>query len=347
MPSPEPPPDNFVQILERVWWRLDRALDATSLRAAARLYIAEALLAGTCTLFDHHESPCWIEGSLDVLAAACRELKIRALLCYGASERNEGREEARRGLAECARFIRSLPEDDPLMRGAVALHASFTVSDETLREAGDLARELGGVVHVHLAEDAADVRDAVARGYRGVLDRLLELRALPRGSILAHGVHLSAPEVQRAAAAGLWLVQNPRSNRGNDVGYPTHLSESSAVALGTDGYPADMDVEFAALRAEATAARLHEREADLLGRLHGGFRLANELFHTRLGQLPAAGGAPVSADLRVLDERGVRHVIVAGALVVHEGELLTGDISEIREQARAAAPLLWSRMRAL
>ena len=134
------------------------AIDEASLRAAARLYVAEALLHGTTTLVDHHESPRLIEGSLDVLADACHELGARALLCYGATERNGGRDEASRGLTECRRFIET--NSRPLVRGVVGLHASFTVSDETLREAAALCRELDSVVHVHLAEDRADVEDA-------------------------------------------------------------------------------------------------------------------------------------------------------------------------------------------
>src|SRR3989339_156222 len=104
--SPAPPveqgfsPAPFLKILQRVWWRLDRALDDRSLRAAANLYVAEALLHGTTVVVDHHESPHFIEGSLDVLADACQSLGMRSLLCYGATERNGGREEALRGLEE-------------------------------------------------------------------------------------------------------------------------------------------------------------------------------------------------------------------------------------------------------
>jgi hypothetical protein len=198
MPAAAPPPRNFLEVLERVWWRLDRALDERSLRAAARLYVAEARTLDTAGLVDHHESPRFIDGSLEVLADACQELGMPALLCYGATERNDGRDEARRGLAECARFVRA--NRRPLVRGAVGIHASFTVSDETLREAGALARELGAVVHVHVAEDAADVADARRRGFDGPLQRLIACDALPAGSILAHGVHRSRAEVRHAAA---------------------------------------------------------------------------------------------------------------------------------------------------
>src|SRR3970040_451032 len=107
MPAPARPPENFLQILERVWWRLDRALDERSLRAAARYYVAEALLHGTVALVDHHESPGFIDGSLDVLGEACQERGMRALLCFGATERNGGREGGRRGVGRRRRLLRS------------------------------------------------------------------------------------------------------------------------------------------------------------------------------------------------------------------------------------------------
>ncbi len=258
-----------MEILEQVWWRLDRALDAASLRASAELYLADCLRFGTTTIVDHHESPGFIEGSLDVLADVAHGFGLRLATCYGVTERNGGRDEARRGLAECARFVRE--NRRPHVKGMVGLHASFTVSDETIREAGALARALGTVVHVHVAEDRADVDDAQRRGYPGPLERLLALEGLPPGSILAHGVFLDAAQVRAADAAGLWLVQNPRSNEGNRVGYPAALGASSRVALGTDGYPADMDEREAA--ALARARRGPRRRRVRGGRLAVGQRL--------------------------------------------------------------------------
>ena len=90
LPPPAVAPTTFVEILERVWWRLDRALDAPTLAAAAELYVAEAVVAGTAGLIDHHESPEFIDGSLDVLADACARFGMPAVLCYGATERNRG-----------------------------------------------------------------------------------------------------------------------------------------------------------------------------------------------------------------------------------------------------------------
>lgn len=330
MLPPRVKPANFVQILERVWWKLDRALDEASLRASARYYVAESLLAGTSTLIDHHESPNLIEGSLDILADACDELGMRGLLCYGATERNGGRDEARRGLEECRRFITS--NRRAVIVGAVALHASFTVSDDIIREAGDLCRELCAIMHVHVAEDRADVDDAIWRGYPGPLERLLDLGALPRGSILAHGVHLDELQVARASEAGLWLVQNPRSNRGNGVGYPRALSHSQRVALGTDGYPARMHDEADALLDEAQAHG--ERPGAVARRIDSGWRLVREAFKLADNQIDETqweDGALVS--MRI----GEREV-------VREGRLVSADIELIHADAVEQAARLWKRM---
>jgi cytosine/adenosine deaminase-related metal-dependent hydrolase len=331
MPPATPAPRNFLEILQRVWWRLDRALDADMLRAAAMDYVARALLAGTTTLVDHHESPNLIEGSLEVLAEACGQLGMRALLCYGATERNGGSAEARRGLQECRRVPPS-----PLLRGLVGLHASFTVSDETIHAAGQLAAELGTVLHVHVAEDTADVSDAVARGYPGPLERLENLGALPRGTILAHGVHLDRQQVRHCAEKGCWLVHNPRSNEGNQVGYALNLGASDRVALGCDGWDADMRVEQEALQRLAAA----HGDRDATGRLAAGHALVAERFGSETH--PLQPGA--LADLVVRQDGAVRHVIVDGQVVVADGALVTGDFQSITADAQRQAERLWQRM---
>lgn len=340
MPAPAPAPESFLQILERVWWRLDRALDERSLAVSARLYAAEALLAGTTMLVDHHESPSFIEGSLDVVADACQEIGVHALVGYGATERNGGAAEARRGLAECRRFL--LANRRPLVRGCVALHASFTVSDDTVRAAGDLCRELGTFLHVHLAEDGADVADARARGWAGPLERLHALGALVPGSILAHGVFLDAEQVRKADAWGCWLVQNPRSNRGNRVGYPPALAASGHVALGTDGYPAEMDAELAALAEVGAAER--EAPAALDARLFGSQRLARALFAAAEAAAPAPAAGGAAEFVRAVRAARAARTVVDGRVVVERGELKTADIRALRAAAREEAPRLWRRM---
>ena len=223
MPPPPRTPGGFAEILELVWWRLDRALDLEMLEWSAKLGALEALESGCTAIVDHHESPNAIEGSLDVIAAACAEVGVRISCCYGVTDRH-GVDGARRGLAENDRFLAAGG------RGYVGVHASFTCTNDTLAAAADLARRHGVGVHIHVAEGPPDA-DAAQR-----LAGLSDERWL-----LIHGVHL--PTVHGLEGT---IVHNPRSNMNNAVGYanPVRFADVNPIALGTDGIGADMLDEF-------------------------------------------------------------------------------------------------------
>ncbi|MFO0750870.1 MAG: amidohydrolase family protein [Myxococcota bacterium] len=304
------------------------------MRAAARVAIGEALLAGTTTLVDHHESPSIIAGSLDVLAEAALSLGIRAVLAYGASERNGGADEAAAGLAECERFARVVGLRHPTLRAMVGLHAGFTVSDPTIARAVALGRELGVPLHVHVAEDEADVADARRRGYAGALARLVAHGAVGPGAVLAHGIHLGRDEVAWVAGSGAFFAQNPRSNRTNGVGYPSVLA-GARVALGTDGYPSRMEDEVRV--AQDDGARHGEPMTLADERLRAGWELAAWHF---------ADDPPGSSDVCAMGPDGAVHVVVAGRVVVRDGRLVGADIAELRRDASEAAARLATRMQA-
>jgi putative selenium metabolism protein SsnA len=348
MPYSLDPPRNFLQILQRVWWRLDRALDEETIRASALAGAMEALLAGTTTLVDHHASPNAIDGSLDVIEEALRWLGIRSVLCYETSDR-DGPERAAAGLAENRRFLdRARRESPPLARAMVGAHASFTLSDETLAACAEL-----GPLHVHAAEDRVD---------RGAVARLASLGALDEHTLLAHGVHLGPPELALVLGARATVAHNARSNMNNAVGRARVDAFGSRLALGTDGIGGDMFEE-------SRAAFFRLREDDVgagpdwpLARLAESARLAGRLFEEPLlGTLEP--GAP--ADLVVLDyaapapvndstfaghwifglsSRAVRDVMVAGEWVVRDRRLALVDQDELAASARDQADRLWERL---
>jgi cytosine/adenosine deaminase-related metal-dependent hydrolase len=240
MPYALEPPTTFVQILQRIWWRLDRALDETSIRASALVGGAEALLSGTTTLVDHHASPNAIDGSLDVIEESLRTLGVRSVLCYETSDR-DGEAAARAGVRENARFLTRMRDEAPaLARGMVGAHASFTLSDETLGACGEAARSHGVGLHIHAAEDAADERDAEARYGRRVVARLAEAEALDKHTLLAHGVHLDDGEIGLVREAGASIAHNARSNMNNSIGRARVAALGAHVSLGTDGIGSDM-----------------------------------------------------------------------------------------------------------
>jgi len=355
-------PRTFLEILQRVWWRLDRALDESMIRASALVAGREALLAGTTTLIDHHASPNAIDGSLDIVSQALAELGIRSVMAYEVTDR-DGAVRARRGVAENRRFLGRVARGDlPLVRALVGAHASFTLGDETLAEVVDLARSTRTGVHLHVAEDALDEADAVARFERRVVARLAEAGVLDRPALLAHAVHVDPSEVELIRSSGATVVHNPRSNMNNAVGRAPTAWLGRSVALGTDGIGAD-------LFEESRIAALRRREEDPsvdpawpLTLLARGATVAGALFgEPALGRLEA--GAP--ADLVVADyaaptpvdaasfaghwtfglsSAAVRDVLVDGELVVRERRLTRSDEAELTDQARTQAGRLWERL---
>ena len=355
-------PTSFLEILQRVWWRLDRALDEPSIRASALVAGREALLAGTTTLIDHHASPNAIDGSLHIVAEALGELGIRSILAYEVTDR-DGPERARAGLDENRRFLRRVAEPwYPLSRGMVGAHASFTLSTETLDAVVELARETGTGIHIHVAEDAVDQADAVARYDKHVVQRLADAGALSDRALLAHAVHLQPAEAQQILDARATIVHNPRSNMNNGVGRTPLGWLGDRVALGTDGIGADMFEEV-------RVAYLRRREEDLgttpdwaLARLGRGARIAGRAFEEPMfGTL--APGAP--ADLVVLEpspptelhtanlggqwifglsSASVRDVLVARYAGGPQWTPDHLDDDELLVHAREQAERLWGRM---
>ncbi len=68
MAIPGAPPKDFPEILNKLWWPLDRSLTLEDVRSSALVMLVDAIKHGTTTLIDHHASPNAIMGSLDVIA---------------------------------------------------------------------------------------------------------------------------------------------------------------------------------------------------------------------------------------------------------------------------------------
>lgn len=316
MPAPPRTPGGFMDILELVWWRLDRALDEDAIYWSAKLGALEALQRGCTAIIDHHESPNAIDGSLSIIADACAEVGVRVNCSYGVTDRH-GPDGAAKGLAENDRFLREGG------RGMVGLHAAFTCNDETIMAAAELAASHDVGVHVHVAEGEEDDWQRLA-GYTG--DKWW----------LVHGVYLPDDH-------GLFgtIVHNPRSNMNNGVSYSRPRRFSNPTALGTDGIGADMLDEFRLAFVAARADDVTVSPDEVWDWLTPGAEL-----------MPEVAGDRVTWDYSPMDPWRLAYspgvspvrVEVEGSVVWDKGAATTVDAGEVRAKAAEAANRLFSRL---
>lgn len=362
MPGPVEAPTTFPQILERVWWPLDRALDEESLYYSTVIGVLEALLCGTTTIIDHNASPGYLRGSLKLMKTVFEDLGIRGVLCYEVTDRN-GLSERDAGLEE-NRWL--LEHQTDLVKGLVGAHAGFTLSDASLRLCGELIHKYHSGLHIHIAEDRCDVEQAQAQYGKSPIARLQQFGLLNNFSLFAHGVHLGDHDVAQIAQSGGWLIHNPRSNMNNAVGYFRAADFSARfgnlnLALGTDGIGANMfeELKYAYFKAQDVHCSLNAET--VLRLLTGGQCFASTLFNQPIGSLKPDAAAdlivldyPTPTPLQVdnlcghlifgMSHAHVTDVMVAGVWRVQNRQIVGQDVAALYRQAQATARKLWQRM---
>ncbi len=233
MGAPKKNPENFYEILKYVWWTLDKALDKEMIEASA-LYTAMACAkAGSTFVIDHHASPNFIKGSLEIIAKAFDKVGVNHLLCYEITDR-DGIERAELGLEETESYLKT-------NQGLVGLHASFTVNNEIMRRSVDLMNKLNSGIHIHVAEDLYDQRHCHDNYDQRVVERLNDLGVLNSSkTLLIHSLHINDNEREIIKNSKSYVVQNMESNLNNKVGYFNAKGLGDRIMLGTDGMHSDM-----------------------------------------------------------------------------------------------------------
>ena len=372
MAIPGEAPQNFPEILEKLWWQLDKALLWQDVRYSALVCLIDAIRHGTTTLVDHHASPSAIEGSLDIIGEAVGDAGVRACLCYEVTDR-DGREKAREGIKENERFIKKVKRElggtqGNLVGATFGLHASLTLSDETLEQSVEAANELGVGFHIHVAEDMADVRDSLKRSGLRVVERLNKFGVLGPKTIAAHCVHVDALEKEILRDTGTRVVHNPRSNMNNAVGVADvtgMLKMGIDVGLGNDGFSNNM---FTEMHIAYLLHKLNKGDPRVMGgdqvtqmAFQNNAQIASLFFPGPLGELSVGALAdvilvdyvpttPLTAGnfpwhiIFGVDGTGVDTTIVGGQVLMRNKQLLTLDEEDICAKSRELAGKLWRRL---
>ncbi len=364
---PGTPARNFVEILQKLWWRLDRALDEESIRLSALVCLVDAIRNGTTTLIDHHASPNLIDGSLDICAEAIQQAGLRVCECYEVTDRN-GPDGAVAGIAENVRFAQKLAaQPSPLLAAAFGLHASFTIGPDTLDRCVAEAQALGIGFHIHVAEDNADEIDSETKYHQRVGEHLHDTGVLGEKTLSAHCVHIDQNEINLLARTHTKVSHQPRSNMNNAVGtapVQQMLDSGVIVGLGNDGFSNNMysEMKAAYLVHKSTAHDPRTMPGDTVMRLayENNARIASLFWPHPVGEISPGAYAdlvlldyfpytPLSAGnlpwqiLFGVDGTHVTTTIVGGQVLMRDRALLTLDEERIAAQAREIAPQVWKR----
>ncbi|EAY06707.1 Amidohydrolase family protein [Trichomonas vaginalis G3] len=368
----DPPPFTFLEVLQRLWWRLDRALQHEDNYLSAAAYNIAAIKAGTTTIADHHASPNCIEGSLDDIAQAALDAGIRNHIAYEVTDRN-GMDGAYAGIEENRRFIERCYKKDknPMLAASFGLHAAFTCSDETLKKSAEAlasVKEAAGKVgfHIHVAEGKYDEEHSIKNYGKTVVDRLVEFGIAGPETIYGHCVFVNDHELDLIKMCGTNLVTNPASNMNNAVGLPRAIDivkRGIPFALGTDGITYDMFQEMKFLYFGNKFMNKDPRvfgweSGDVL--FNGNSKLVSKAFPKKVGVLePGAFADIILVDYEIptvlttgslpwqmvfgMTGANVHTTIVGGRTVMRNRELLTIDEKEVMARARERTPGVWER----
>lgn len=347
MPQPKEAPKNFLEILQKIWWKLDKALEKDMIEISAATTAISSAKNGVGFVIDHHASPNAISGSLSQMANQFEKVGLNHLLCYEISDR-DGQTIRDEGLAETENYLQN-------HQGLVGLHAAFTLSDDSLSEAQKLAEKYQSGVHIHVAEDNYDQKFNLEKYKKRVVNRLNDFGLLNFDkTILAHCIHIDEQERQLIANSKAWVVQNPESNLNNQVGFYNSAQLEIKSMLGTDGMHSNMirsaqssyfaglgkdciDIPMAYNRLRNAHKYLNINNFE--GDSENNIAIFNSNAPTPLNESNFLGHFFYAFENRQIDS-----LIVNGKYVMKDKVILTIDEDVIIKEAQKLADQLWKKL---
>ena len=352
-------PRSFKDILTQLWWKLDSKLDMEAVYYSALVSSVEFIRNGITTIIDHHASGMAIRGTLETLKKAIvDEMGLRGIFCFETSDRFDVDEAIEENLS----FSR---KKDEKSAGLFGLHASLSLSNETLEKISKVLEDLP--IHIHVAESEEDEEDALRKYGVRVVERLEKYGLLNENSILAHCVHINEKEARIIAERKCFIVVNPTSNMNNAVGLPDlKLFEEKGikVLLGNDGLGYNLTRDM--MNLYFSQKLLHKDPAyfslsDLWKVLKNNYDLAGRILGVKLGKIEKGYEAdmitldytpptPLNEDnihghvfFGMFDNWKVKDTIVAGEYLMKDYALRV-DVGSIFKRAREIAEKVWSRL---
>ncbi|MCD3217274.1 amidohydrolase family protein [Clostridium botulinum C] len=352
-------PKSFKDILNQLWWKLDGKLNKEAVYYSALIYGCECIKSGVTSIIDHHASGLDIKGTLNELKKGiCDELGMRGIFCFETSDRFNIDE----CIEENIEFYKNKSEN---CAGLFGMHASMTLSDDTLNK---ISSVIGNIpIHVHVAESIEDVIDSKEKYGKGIIKRLSDFGLLNKNSILAHCVHLDEEELSIIAKHNCNIVMNPTSNMNNAVGlanYDSFRKFNIPCMIGNDGLGCNITRDFLNI-VFAMKNRLNSPTKfdlnDLVTLINNGYKYISDTLGIKIGKIeegykadmitiPYNPPTPMNEDnilghvfFGIFDNFHPRDAFSSGKCVMKDYKLNV-NIGPIYEKSTLEAEKLWERI---
>lgn len=363
---PGEPPQDFAQILEKVWWRLDKALGRDDIYYSALVGLCESIQAGVTAVVDHHASQFTVKDSLDLIFEAFQSIGLRGSICFELSDR-EGEKIFEIALKESVNALSKWPvgAKGERVSAMVGLHAALTLSDDSLKKIAEATKLYDAGYHFHLAEDAIDQKEALAKYGIRATERFAKFGMLNEKSLAVHGVHLEKSEIELLRGHKVNLAICPRSNQNNAVGFARWWDYNGVtIGWGSDGIGSDILNEA---KSALYLSRHIKGDPDFGFGLVGNMMINSnpDIFAKLTGQqighlapgYPAdivfwqyQSPTPITADniighyLYGLYNQRADSVWVDGNRILKNGQFINFDYEKAMAESRQLAKALWGRI---
>ncbi len=277
-------PKNFQEILDQLWWKMDAELDLKMIESSAMIFGVDFMKNGVTTIIDHHASGKDIKGSLEVLKRVIVDtLGMRGAFAFETSDRFDVDQCIEENMQFLTKYKNSMTQ------GLFGLHASSSLSDETLKK---VKKVIGDApIHIHVAESQDDENNSFEKYHKPIIHRLYDHGLLNKGSILAHAIHVNDEELKLIQESQSVVAINMSSNMNNSVGTPDlhrFIEHKIPILIGNDGISQAMTSEYLMtyfqMRHQDQTPNLFGL-SDLLEIIQSTYRYASDLFGISLGRI--------------------------------------------------------------
>lgn len=353
-------PKNFKELLEQLWWKLDRNITNDITYYSGIVSGVEYLKNGVTTIIDHHASGEILNSLNSLKQAVCNEVKLRGVFCFETSDRFP----IKTCIDENISFINE--NNTSSTKGLFGMHASFTLSDESLRE---VSKNLAGnPIHIHVAESKYDQEHSINHYGERVINRLNRHDLINRNSIITHGLYLDDNELDIIKQKQAVVALNVSSNMNNAVGLPDYnklKSKGIKVIIGNDGISQRMTNEYQRLY-----FAMHHQSvsptafgfSDLINIINNTYIYASDILDVNLGKIKAGFEAdllmiPYIAPTPLNSENIFGHllfglfnnfnpetVFVEGIKIMDKYQV-ESTLEDKYKQASELAKILWDRIK--